>query len=102
VVKLDIGLPVDGVVELVVSGTVHGDDGEVLAFALAAIPSRHGIVLDLSRAACDDDTCTRAIRSALTRFRRRSPAIEVRGGPASVARPSRAATLASARGPDSV
>jgi hypothetical protein len=81
-VKLDIGFPDGGVVELVVQGTMHDDDGEVLAFALEAIPARYAIVVDLRHVTCCDESSGRVLRSALAQFRDRVPPVLVRPGPA--------------------
>ena len=81
-VKIDIGWPVDGVVDLVVTGRIRDDDGEVLAFALRAIPSRYGVMFDLRGATCSDARCRRSIKSALNRCGPRTPPVVVLADPA--------------------
>ncbi len=70
--KLDIGLPVDGVVHIAVTGAIRDDDVEVLAFALASIPTRHGIALDL-RTTDVQERHRRALRAVLLSHQLRTP-----------------------------
>jgi hypothetical protein len=76
-VKLEIGCPDDGVARVAVRGHMRGDDGDVLAFALQAIPAHLEVVVDLSAVAGVDARCEREVRAALQLLDARSPVATV-------------------------